>query len=169
MPEVKTLVVYFSYTGHTRKVAESIADKLGADQAEIQVAQPYDGTYDEVVDQGKREVDGHARPPIKALECHFEDYTTVVLATPVWWHTYAPAVGTFLDEYDLADMTVYPVATNDGRVGRTFEDISDALPDSEVMGGLGVLFDGDEMRTPESAIDSYVREIQDRLIENTAL
>lgn len=166
---VETLVVYFSHTGHTREVAETIANKLGADIAEIQPVEPYEGTYDEVVDQGKREVDNKVLPPIKALECHFEDYKTIVLGTPVWWYTYAPAVGTFLDEYDLTNMTVYPFDTNGGDPGHTLSDINDALPDSEVMGGLEIFFDGDTMKIADGVIDDWCREIQDRLLENTEL
>ena len=166
---VETLVVYFSYSGHTRRVAETIADALGADIAEIRPEQPYDGTYDEVVDQGKREVDGKVCPPIKALECHFEDYKTIVLGTPVWWYTYAPAVGTFLDEYNFTNMTVYPFDTNGGQPGHTLADINDALPDAEVMGGLEILFDGDTMKIADGVIDDWCREIQDRALENTTL
>ena len=114
---VDTLVVYFSFTGHTRKVAEDIADRLGADIAEIKVVEPYDGTYDEVVDQARGEVESKKRPPIKALECHFEDYKTIIVGSPVWWHSFAPAVGTFFDDYDLDGYESRTVRNRRGRAG----------------------------------------------------
>lgn len=166
---VDTLVVYFSFTGHTRKVAEDIADRLGADIAEIKVVEPYDGTYDEVVDQARGEVESKKRPPIKALECHFEDYKTIIVGSPVWWHSFAPAVGTFFDDYDLDGTRVGPFVTDEGELGHALEDMNDACPNSEVMGGLEVRYQGDAMLAEESVIKDWVANIQRSLLENSVL
>lgn len=48
------LVVYYSYGGNTRSVAERVHAKLGGDIAEIRTVEPYTGSYDDVVEQGRR-------------------------------------------------------------------------------------------------------------------
>ncbi len=53
----KMLVVYFSYSnGNTKKIAEELAKAKNADIAEIKTVTPYSKSYDEVVNQGQREV-----------------------------------------------------------------------------------------------------------------
>lgn len=53
---MKTLVLYYSYDGNTRSVAQRIRQALGCDIAEILTATPYTGSYDAIVSQGQREV-----------------------------------------------------------------------------------------------------------------
>ncbi|WP_460645695.1 flavodoxin [Lacrimispora brassicae] len=52
---MKTLILYYSYGGNTRNIAEHIREALDCDIAEIQTVIPYTGDYDAVVDQGQRE------------------------------------------------------------------------------------------------------------------
>ena len=54
---MKTLILYYSYGGNTRRVAQMIQKEVGGDLAEIQTVQPYTGDYNAVVDQGQREID----------------------------------------------------------------------------------------------------------------
>ena len=73
----------------------------GAELAEIDTVQPYTGSYDEVVDQGQREVNAGYKPEIKPLTVNIQDYDVIAVGTPTWWYTMAPAVLTFLSAQEL--------------------------------------------------------------------
>lgn len=107
-PEVekdsKILVVYYSRTGNTRKVAEKIAQKIGAD-------------LEELIDRKKRtgpiavHTAGHdARAgnltELEPLNVNYDDYAVVIIGTPNWWGNIVPAVRTFIGENDLSGKKV---------------------------------------------------------------
>ncbi|MBD7895093.1 flavodoxin domain-containing protein [Limosilactobacillus sp. Sa3CUN2] len=85
-----TLVLYYSATGTTKKVAEEIAQKLNADIAEIHPVKPYSNEdlnwHDEstraTVEQ-KQEHDG--RVPIKDDLPSLDNYDNVMIGHPIWW------------------------------------------------------------------------------------
>ena len=60
----KTLVVYFSYTGHLDSMAHWIADESGADLVRVTAKEAYPEDYDETVDRAKKEQNEDARPEI---------------------------------------------------------------------------------------------------------
>lgn len=47
---MKSILIYYSYGGNTRHVAEKVVAEIGADLAEIETVKPYTGSYDHVVD-----------------------------------------------------------------------------------------------------------------------
>ena len=102
---MKTLVVYYSLGGNTRKIANLIQSKINADIAEIKLEQDYKGSYDEIVELGQEEVNSGYMPKIKQLTANLDDYETIILGTPVWWYTFAPAMKSFLNTYNLANKT----------------------------------------------------------------
>ena len=53
---MKTLILYYSYGGNTKRIAEMIQREIGGDIARMDTVVPYDGDYDEVVNQGQREI-----------------------------------------------------------------------------------------------------------------
>ena len=65
-------------------------------------------------------------PEIKPLNIDLGKYDEVILGTPVWWYTFAPAMHTFLKKNDLSGKTIYPFATNGGWIGHTFKDFANA-------------------------------------------
>lgn len=140
--------------------ARRVADALGAPTAEIRTVTPYEGDYDTVVKQGHREVRAHYRPPIHPLSVDMDAFDTVILCTPVWWYTFAPAVGSFLDGAKLDGKKIFTIATNGGWLGHTFPDVAKACPGATVMPGLDLCFDGDRQRTPEAALDAYVETVK---------
>ena len=84
----RMLVVYYSWSnGNTKRIAEQLARRTGADIARIETVQPYTGSYDEVVDQGQREVNEGYRPPIQPLGVNVADYDVIAVGTPTWWYT----------------------------------------------------------------------------------
>lgn len=88
---MKSLILYYSYRGNTQRIAERIHAAIGGDIARIDTVVPYTGSYDDVVAQGEQEVKCGFLPELKAMDIDLDRYDTIVLGTPVWWYTCAPA------------------------------------------------------------------------------
>ncbi|UWO26354.1 flavodoxin family protein [Marvinbryantia formatexigens] len=153
---MKTLIIYYSYGGNTRRIAEMIQKRTGGDIAEIETVKPYTGSYDSVVNQGQREVNSGYMPEIQPLTADVQKYDRIILGSPVWWYTFAPAMKTFLNTYDLSGKIVYPFATNGGWIGHTFRDFEKECRGADVRKGLNVKFDEAVLRTPEKEIEAWI-------------
>ena len=104
----KTLVAYFSWSGNTQEMASYIAEQTGGDLLELQPETPYPTDYNECGDVALAERDSDARPAIANLPESIEEYDTVLVGYPIWWHTAPMIIGTFLESYDLTGVDVYP-------------------------------------------------------------
>lgn len=106
----KTLVVYFSWSssGNTEKMADAIVDNTGADVLRIEPATAYPTDYSECGDMAKIERDENARPEIANLPSELDEYDTIFVGYPIWWHTAPMIIGTFLESYDLSGKDIYP-------------------------------------------------------------
>lgn len=156
---MKSIVVYYSYGGNTKRIAQKIQEFLETDVVEIKTVHPYTGSYDDVVEQGHQEVNQGFMPEIEPLEIDFSQYDVIVIGTPVWWYTFAPAVKTFLNSADFSGKEIYPFATNGGWIGHTFQDFQDACNKAKVHQGLNVRFNENMQLTSEEAIQKWTNEI----------
>ena len=104
----KTLVAYFSWSGNTQEMASYIAEQTGGDLLELQPETPYPTDYNECGDVALAERASDARPAIANLPESIEEYDTVLVGYPIWWHTAPMIIGTFLESYDLTGVDVYP-------------------------------------------------------------
>lgn len=156
---MKAIVIYYSYGGNTRRVAKQIGKAIGADLAEIETVKPYTGSYDDVVDQGQQEVNSGFLPELKPLNIDLSQYDTIILGTPVWWYTFAPAMNSFLHSVDLSDKTVYPFATNGGWLGHTFKDMEKLCRGAKVKAGLNVRFNENRQISPDTDIQRWLKNL----------
>ena len=156
----KTLILYYSLGGNTRRVAEMLHRQLGGDIAEIRTKIPYSGDYNDIVQQGKKEVDEGFLPEIYSISPSPSSYDQIILGSPVWWYTFAPAMHTALKSQNWAGKEIYPFATNGGWIGHTFQDFSRACAGAHVHAGLNVQFDTSELVTPERDIMRWVEKIK---------
>ncbi len=163
----KMLVVYYSWAnGNTKKIAEELAGKTGADLARIETVKDYDGSCDEVVEQGKVEVEKGYLPPIKDLGVSISDYDVIAVGTPTWWYTMAPAVHTFLKSQDWTGRTVIPFMTNGGWPGHVIKDMKAACRGASFVCDAQIRFDstgGDRMVTKQSEVDSWIESVKKEL------
>ncbi len=156
---MKTLILYYSLGGNTKRIAQMIGREIDADLVEIETVEPYTGSYNDIVDQGQEEVNSGYLPPIKPVEIDWSAYDKVVLGSPVWWYTFAPAVNTFLKGHDFTGKEVYPFATNGGWIGHTFPDFVTSCKGAHVHEGLNIKFNGKALQTPESQILAWIQSI----------
>lgn len=154
---MKTLILYYSYGGNTRKIAQMIQQQIGGDLAEIETVKPYTGSYNSVVDQGQKEVQSGYMPALKTLQADLASYDRIVLGSPVWWYTFAPAMNSFLHNNDLSGKIIYPYATNGGWIGHTFEDFEKSCRGAKVHKGLNVKFNENRLLTPEQKIKEWIK------------
>lgn len=155
----KTLVVYYSHTGNTKRIADKIATAVSADTARIETVVPYTGTPEEISAQGQREVESGYRPKIKPLGVNPADYDRIVIGTPTWWYTMAPAVLSFFSSTDLSDKDVVLYMTNAGWPGHVIKDMTNAAKGANIVSTKEILFDsggGNQMITPETEIDGWI-------------
>lgn len=114
---VDSVVVYFSATGNTERVAGYIQEITGSDIIEIIPADEYtsaDLNYsDDDCRANQEQNDDSARPEI-ANEIDVDSYDTIYLGFPIWWGDVPKIILTFLDTYDLSGKKVIPFCTSGG-------------------------------------------------------
>ena len=120
----KRLVAYFSASGVTAKVAENLADAIGADIFEIQPEVPYTKADLNWMDKKSRSTiemsDPTSRPAIAAKRDNMDEYDTIFVGFPIWWYIAPTIINTFLESYDLKGKTIIPFATSGGSgMGKT--------------------------------------------------
>jgi len=116
--DVKTssnsIVLYFSATGTTKKIAERIASKSGSELIEIIPKVAYtsdDLNYNSDCRANREQNDSSARPEIKNT-IDISKYDVIYLGYPIWWGTNPKIILTLLDNYDFTGKTIIPFCTS---------------------------------------------------------
>ncbi|MFK5952639.1 MAG: flavodoxin [Desulfobacterium sp.] len=131
------LIAYYSRHGNTRKIAELIKCATGADLFEIELVRSCTTDYDAVVAQAKTQIRSSFWPELESMP-ETDSYEVVFLGTPIWWHTMAPPLASFIEHFDLEKKTVVPFYTHCGGGGGKYEqDIIKMCQDSTVARGFG--------------------------------
>lgn len=114
----KTLVVYYSASGNTERVAKDIAEAAGADLFEIVPTEVYtseDLNWTNPDSRVSREHDDESLRDVPLITTEVPDwdsYDTVFIGYPIWWGIAAWPVDTFVKNNDFTGKTVIPFATS---------------------------------------------------------
>ena len=160
----RVLTVYYSWSnGNTERIAKLLQKEIGGDIVRIDTITPYEGSYDDVVNQGQEEVQHGYEPEIKPLGVNISDYDVIAVGTPTWWYTMAPAVLTFLHTESFADKTVIPFMTNGGWPGNVIKDMKTACKGANIKCEMQIQFDstgGSRLETPMEDITKWIRNVK---------
>lgn len=131
----KTLVVYFSATGNTRRVAQNLAKAANADIYEIKPAKPYSDADLNWTNKSSRSsvemADHGSRPEMIKDDFSVKDYETIYLGFPIWWYIAPTIVNTFLEKHDFSNKKIILFATSGGSgFGRTIDNIKTSVSNS---------------------------------------
>lgn len=114
----KILVVYYSATGSTKAVAQTIADTANADLFEITPVDPYTSDDLNWTDDNSRvsvEHNDESKRDVKLTKTtpdNWEQYDTVFVGYPIWWGIAAWPVNNFINGNDFSGKTVIPFCTS---------------------------------------------------------
>lgn len=152
----KVLVAYFSWSGNTEEMASYIAEQTGGDFFEIQPETPYPTDYDECSEVAKEERDQNERPSILNLPESVAEYDTILIGYPIWWHTAPMIIGTFLENYDLNGVDVYPFTQSASMDEEQFSNSVELVQENADGGNV---YDGLFARPSDTeTIDTYLSD-----------
>ena len=103
---MKTLVAYYSQSGQTRRMAEMIAGKLGADMYEIVPVRKYDDDMWKAWDEAQAERAEGKYPELKGEMPDLSAYDTILIGGASWGYTLANPVTSFVRKMDFAGKKV---------------------------------------------------------------
>ena len=129
----KILVTYFSASGVTAKVAQSIANNIGADIFEIKPKIAYTSADLNWMDKQSRSSlemnDKSSRPEIESTVSKLDDYDIILIGFPVWWYTAPTIINTFIESLDFNGKILIPFCTSGGTgISGCERDLRNAYP-----------------------------------------
>lgn len=149
----KTLVVYYSASGNTKRVAEAIAARVNADTFEITPVNPYSSADLNFNDNNSRVVQEYNDESLRNVALtnttvpDWESYDNVLIGYPIWWYNAAWPTNGFVSANDFTGKTVIPFCTSySSGIGRSGKRL-------EALAGTGTWMDGYRFSSSASAED----------------
>ena len=156
---MKNLVAYFSATGTTRRLANNLAQVLGADIAEIKPQTTYSGkdlNWNDSKSRSSVEMEDKTSRPALAEKADVAAYDTIFLGFPIWWYVAPHIVNSFLESADFSGKTIVLFATSGGSgFGNTLAELKPSC-DSSVKWIEGRVFRG---HVDNDSLNAWVKQL----------
>lgn len=161
MDNKRRIVIYHSYSGHIKMIANIIKKKLDCDVLELEPKYEFSSDYDEVVKEYQNNKKDKSTVEIKDINIDLDNYDEIIIGSPVWWYSITPVVREFLKENNLEEKIVIPFATNAGWLGRTFKEIEELCKNSSVTNEMNIVFGSylDDLVTSMDEIKNWINTL----------
>lgn len=122
------IVVYYSFSGSTRNLAEDIALILDCEILEIRPKIPYSFSHNTAVREVREEIERGYCPILEPFSLDISIYDTIILCTPNWLKTYPPPVLSFFRNNDLKEKEIVIFSTHGGGgFGKIIEEVKKGM------------------------------------------
>ncbi|MBQ3362401.1 MAG: NAD(P)H-dependent oxidoreductase [Muribaculaceae bacterium] len=139
--ELRTLVVYYSYSGVTQSLAQSIASTCNGELLEVvdhgNYPRPESQTTYSYANEERRQIDNGVWPQINTAVESFDAWDAVIICTPLWNGKMANPMLTFLHNHaeKLAGKQVALVVTSySSGISNVVVDAHNILPEATFVG-----------------------------------
>ncbi len=160
----KQLIVYFSWSGNTEKVAAALQKAVGGKPVRIEPQTPYPENYMETVLRARAEKNAiYERNDYPAIRTRLDDmeaYDTVFICYPLWLGKVAMPMQTFLHNHRemLKGKTVIPVCSSGkSPASKTLPDLKRLCPSCIVSGLFSIK--REEMEKVEEVVAGWVKDL----------
>lgn len=159
---IRALVVYYSRTGYTRRIAEEIARALACDICPIQEEKARHGLLGYL--RCAYEAVRHRQPPIAALAREPSQYDLVVVGTPVWGWSLSSPVRAFAERYRdrIAHVAFFCTMGGSG-AERAFGELQQIMGRAPIT-TLGLTDREIDARTHQQKVDPFTAVLRESVI-----
>ena len=134
--DAKTLIVYYSYSGTTKRVAEHLQQLTNGTLYEITLEEPYSGDSNKVSDRVFEERDDGKMPALSGELPDISEYDQILIGTPVWNDSMSNPIASYLEQTDFDGKIVAPFWTYITNQGSTKKDFNSRIQNGDVKSGL---------------------------------
>jgi len=156
----KILVVYYSYEGHTARVAKLIQNYYQCDLLELKPIKEMTSKGFAKYFWGGAQVTMRKVPELVAYDLDFDRYDTIFIGTPIWAWTITPPVRSFLLKQNFHQKEVYLFFTHEGGPGRPERIVEKLLKDNKLMSFKGFLDPRNGQDSIENDVLNWLKKIQ---------
>lgn len=135
---MKTMVIYYSQTGQSKRIAEMAAEKLHADLAEIKTVRTYNEDMWKADAEAKAELNAGKLPELKGGLPEISGYDTVILGGPVWGQTISNPMLAYMRKADFSGKMVSSFWTFYDHDENYNSDMKKEAKGARVMDGLSL-------------------------------
>jgi len=146
---MKSLIIYYSFEGGTRLIAETMVKKLEADLLELKPEKEIKTRGFLKYFWGGRQVMMKIAPKLLPLGKNPDDYELIIIGTPVWAFNYAPPLRTFFSQIKLANKRLALFCVHEGNFGKTLENMKQELKGNDILSETDFI---DVAKNPEANI-----------------
>jgi flavodoxin len=136
----KILIVYYSLTGSTRFIADSLSNSMDADLLELKPLKELNPEKGTKFMWGGAQSTMKKKPDLEPIELDPEGYDLIIIGTPVWAWNFTPPVRSFLSMFDLTDKKVALWTCSAGAGNRAMGLFKKALKKSDIIGEIKFQF-----------------------------
>ena len=137
---MSTLVVYFSFDGNTKFIAEKIAETINADIIGLKTSKKYPTEGFSKYFWGGKSVIFGEKPKLTNDSIDLNRYETIYIGTPVWAGSYTPPIKSFIRQYKLQGKRIALFASHGGNgAEKCFAKLKAALPGNNFIGEMAFL------------------------------
>lgn len=158
MNTMKTLVVYYTRTGKTKWVAETIAATLCADLEEVVDLKKRGGPIGWI--NGGKDATRKSLTEIALAKRSPQDYDLVVIGTPIWAWSPTPAIRTYLGKTDFSSKKVALFYTFDSDLKQGAERTKELLPNATIVSELELLSPSKNKEETEKKITEWCTAVK---------
>lgn len=160
---MKILVMYYSFEGNTKKIAELIGNCIGADVEEIKPKQELKSRGFLKYLWGGRQVIMGTKPELMPINKDINDYDLVFVGTPIWAGTYAPPIKTLIEEGYIKNKKIAYFYTHEGGHGKAVEKAKMSIEVSNLfIGAKDFRSHGTDFEQQEETVKKWANEIVDK-------
>jgi len=131
---VKKLVIFYSYEGNTKLIAENIAQVIEADTLEIKPKKEMRSKGFMKFIWGSIPVIFKRKPPLKEFDKDPNNYDIIFIGTPVWAYRQSPPIKTFMEDHLPKNKMMAFFCSYEGKYGKTFDNMNEWAIGNEVLG-----------------------------------
>lgn len=133
---MKILVIYYSFDGNCRFIAQAIAQAAGAELLELKPKKEIGSHGFMKYFWGGRQVIMKQKPELLPLDKQSDQYDVLFIGSPVWAWSYAPALATFFSTVTLTGKKIALFCCHGGGKGKTLEKMKGNLSGNEIIGQI---------------------------------
>ncbi len=156
----KTLIIYYSKSKTTERIANLLQKKIGADLYKIEVVEDYPEGMTEIYDRAKEERDSGNLPLLKGTLPDISRYDLILVGSPVWARTISTPIMSYLAQTDFDGKRVATFYTDIGKAGTYEKDFNDQIQNASPSYNLE-LTDASELGDAEIDVlfDKWLKKV----------